>query len=369
MKMKMNANRKNIFKSKKIIRFNVVIMMIVLVYVFYDYLNGVSLFNEAPLNNAQLSNVKNHHQDLLHWKFKGRDVGSFDEDQSIFEKKTKTTIEKNLSNQLSEELSSMRDYFNSKYTKINAARNNEFIKDEETMALSSEEVKSQNEWWNYVSNFSTKPSTIVNTRNAQKYLEYSSVFNEALIECLSKDLCNMQPDSKSDPYFDYDDTIAHKFIQRNLEFIKQALIVDKKLTIGQDHSMSKITLNNDKINRALIDIYALNSQDSSAGELMNFESTQGKSRVYFLEKISQMPTYNRSDFLSYFEKTLRESDPFTVISLLENLEKIKISQFELETSFKGLCRFKDEGFDHNWKSIVVHAQKKMNDFVTICGGI
>jgi hypothetical protein len=213
-------------------------------------------------------------------------------------------------------------------------------------------------FWEKIVDYRTDLKTAITKENAKGFFDSANKNLSDLVVCLRKDFCGMDKATSSSPYFDSERTPAHLLLARSLKVIRESLIQDPTLASQIDWNLiTEISgLSGNDVKAASMDL--LVNFDKRNGGKENLykvaESYSGIAKANFYTEISNDITpEERPLFISTLEKTLSNDDPNTVISIVENFKKYRLTKNEILGVSKILCRFKNDGDQApNWKMIV-----------------
>lgn len=230
-------------------------------------------------------------------------------------------------------------------------------------------LKSKN--WDEVNNYALSAKSLVQASNSSEWFKFSQSSAKDLAACLKKDFCKMERRNDNDSYFDETKTPAHILAGRNLEIMLASLKLNPGLKKNIDGELIRelTESQNEKIQVLALEIYQdFLSGETKVNQLLEIaENYQGNAKARALEKISSQTTpADRIQLLNALEKSFAIDDPNTVISIVEKMKKMNLSQDEIVKVSMNLCRFKDNGSDDpNWK-MIKYDMKNLSNLEKIC---
>lgn len=228
----------------------------------------------------------------------------------------------------------------------------------------------QSATWETLVDYRTDLKKTINKQNAQSYFETASKNLPDLVHCLRRDFCGMDKPTVESPYFDSERTPAHLLVARTLKVIFETLKNRPELATQVDwHLITEISgLDGNEVKSSAMDLL-LHFDRRNAGKDNLFEiasSYTGTAKANFYSKVAaDLLPEERPLFINTLEKSLEQDDPNTVISIVERIQTLHLSDSEVATVGKVLCRFKD-GHKHNWDMIVSKMKVVDNNFEQNC---
>lgn len=242
------------------------------------------------------------------------------------------------------------------------------LRDKEILEARLSETTVNHSVWALINKFDQPATAVVTRSNANEVVEVAQDVVQDLMKCLDVDFCGMEKDSSEDPYFDPTGTVAHKTIERSLSLINEAIILDpalkENLNLDLLERISEIP--SEKIQSLVSDLVPERSDEVAKVQSSLAKNTEGKSRTQLLLNMSKDKKLDRSEMVNLLQKTFSESDAYTVINVLESLPKFNLNEDELARTTVYLCRFKVDGYEHNWKAVKKNVEKVFADFSKIC---
>lgn len=233
--------------------------------------------------------------------------------------------------------------------------------------LKKENVENPN--WEDIINYSQKVEDVVSPQNAKGILELSQANLPDLMSCLEKDFCGMTTRGEDDPYFDETATPAHQLIRRNLKIINEAIYKDPSLKKLVDWDLiENIALSDSE----MIQVEALNLMNQSpanvdAQKLVALSGHYtGEAKAKALVSIAKGKKGNGA-VAQEVQEDFAMKDANTVISILEKMNEMGLTKYQVSQALKNLCRFNETGDEaHNWKMIEHLALKLDSEFKKYC---
>lgn len=211
---------------------------------------------------------------------------------------------------------------------------------------------SEAELMNKIHDFSKQVKEIIPSLD-KGWQEEGKGLIKSLEECQSKDFCDMRPDE--DGYFDESETHARKSQVRLLDLLNQAYSEnkDESFLLATATLEDLLESGNDKIVNGVV------KQLLAKGELGNFiERLSGHGRSDALVLISKTDI-SITKMLNLIEASLGIADPYTVVLVFENLEKMKFNEVGFKAIIKRVCHLKN-GMPQNWKPILAISKRIAN---------
>lgn len=230
--------------------------------------------------------------------------------------------------------------------------------------------------WSALNQYNKKANEVINRSNAKQMLPMGQVVISDLLKCLDVDFCGMERDNEEDPYFDPTGTVAHKTIERTLELMIAATIVEPELKADLNLTLLERVADipseriQSLVTELLPDGVALDVTEKK-DEVKKIEAalektTTGKARTSLLQKLAKDKKTDRGELVSMLQKTFSESDVYTVVNVVENLKSLNLSEDELAKTTVYLCRFKIDEYEHNWKAVKKNVEKVFPEFSKVC---
>ncbi|RPJ70674.1 MAG: hypothetical protein EHM20_15270 [Alphaproteobacteria bacterium] len=230
--------------------------------------------------------------------------------------------------------------------------------------------------WKAVNDYALNVKTLVSKDNAKELFELTQGSVKDLASCLKKDFCGMEKRSDADAYFDDKKTPGHILLGRNLEIMVAALERNKDLKAKLDWELVRELTDseNEKIQVLALDIIKnYDPENSNTDKLLEIaDKFEGNAKANALEKIADKEKIKNSLndrilLVNALEKSFAQDDPHTVISIVEKMGKMNLSEDEILKVSRNLCHFKeDHGEDDpNWK-MIKYNMKKITDLNKIC---
>jgi hypothetical protein len=246
------------------------------------------------------------------------------------------------------------------------------ISDQKKLERNLKKETTANEKWVMVNDYSIPVHELVNKSNAKDFFKLVNGSISDLASCLKKDFCGMERRNENDPYFDDSRTPGHILLGRNLEILKQSLVEnpDLKNDVDWDLIRELTESGNEKIQVLSVDL--LKEYGTARGDtekmLKITDDYKGNAKALALAELAQhAKPEEKGQVINSIEKSFATDDPNTVISVLEKMDKMKLSTGEKEQTVKNLCRFKENGADDpNWKMIRYDAKRNGVDVDVVC---
>ncbi|HLE11732.1 MAG: hypothetical protein A2504_15460 [Bdellovibrionales bacterium RIFOXYD12_FULL_39_22] len=240
---------------------------------------------------------------------------------------------------------------------------------------------SSNKIWPLVTDYSVTDEEII-TKHQDRMGElvgYNQKLAANLSQCLELDYCGMTSFPNS-AYFDPDNTPGHVLMARALALLKMAASKDASLlqAIEQEQFFSYLSSTNAEVRSNSLEILVKLQESSSSGNeiyersLKSAKNFSGKSRTDFyaiLNAPSQHDRMRREEYLLSIKKSMSGDDFYGSISLLENLDRIGLSEKELIEVTLPLCRIKTndgDSEDGNWSTINNILTKRLGKKFNYC---
>ncbi|MBC7539183.1 MAG: hypothetical protein H7281_10205 [Bacteriovorax sp.] len=236
--------------------------------------------------------------------------------------------------------------------------------------LKIETVQDRN--WVSVNNYSISVKDLVNPKNSKHLFNLTNGSIANLANCLKKDFCGMERRSESDAYFDENKTPGHILLGRSLNIMLEGLRINPDLKSQIDWDlMNELTYSSNEIIQvlALELIKEYDTSDNDTDHLLKIvDNFKGNAKAQALAKLSTKDSSSdRIIFVNSLEKTFAGDDPNTVISVVESLKKMNLSNEEMARVSKNLCHYKENGTDDpNWRMIKYNMGKVSIDLDNIC---
>lgn len=228
--------------------------------------------------------------------------------------------------------------------------------------------------WKAVNDYALNAKTLVTKDNAKELFELTQKSAKDLASCLSKDFCGMERRSDADAYFDDKKTPGHILLGRNLEIMIETLEQNNELRKKLDWELIReLTDNgNEKIQVLALDIIKnYDSENSNTDKLLEIaDRFEGNAKANALEKIADKDKNSLNSrilLVNALEKSFAQDDPHTVISIVEKIGKMNLSNDEILKVSRNLCHFKEDhgADDPNWK-MIKYNMKNITDLNNIC---
>lgn len=235
--------------------------------------------------------------------------------------------------------------------------------------LKPENIKTDE--WKEINNFAANPEVIVTQKNAIGFLKTAQNNLPELYSCLKKDFCGMES-SENDPYFDEERTPAHIVMNRSLKVIKESLNKNPALSAEVNWELLEELAHSGE---SMLEVEAVDiiNKFNPAGK--GLEDTLKMSRNYTgtakaeaLVRLSENAKNGEKRMIANeIEEIFASADAHTVISVLENMDQMKLGPTATLKTFNNLCRFKENSTNPgNWKMIDYLASKLNPEFKKIC---
>lgn len=223
--------------------------------------------------------------------------------------------------------------------------------------------------WEDVSDFRVKFEDEITKENAHSFLKTAQNNIPDLKNCLDVDFCGMTP-SKDGAYFDDQGTPAHQLVRRLLKIVDVSLERNPELITELNVDMLRDIANSQhKMLQpeaiALLSKYV--DQDSVETMVETASKYTGESKANALVSITNRDSgENKESVINEISNTFLNADSDTVISVLEKMPEMKLTQDEKTQALTKLCRFKESDEAHNWMMIKAMAKKIDSDFLNKC---
>lgn len=227
-----------------------------------------------------------------------------------------------------------------------------------------------NATWEDVSNFRVNYEEEITKENAQSFFNTAQNNIPDLKSCLDIDFCGMTAGGKDGAYFDDQGTPAHQLVRRLLKIVDVSLERNPELITDLDVEMLRDIANSQhKMLQpeamALLSKYV--DQDSVETMVETASKYTGESKANALVSITNRDTgENKEAVIAEINNTFLNADSDTVISVLEKMPEMKLTQEEKIQTLTKLCRFKNSDETHNWMMIKMMAQKIDSNFSSQC---
>lgn len=224
--------------------------------------------------------------------------------------------------------------------------------------------------WEDVSDFRVKFADEITKENAQSFLKTAQNNIPDLKNCLDVDFCGMTPSGKDGAYFDDQGTPAHQLVRRLLKIVDVSLERNPELITELNVDMLRDIANSQhKMLQpeaiALLSKYV--DQDSIETMVETASKYTGESKANALVSITNRDSgENKEAVINELNNTFLNADSDTVISVLEKMPEMKLTQEEKIQALTKLCRFKESDEAHNWLMIRAMAKKIDSDFFNKC---
>lgn len=225
--------------------------------------------------------------------------------------------------------------------------------------------------WKDINTYTLKVEDMVNSGNAQYYFQVAQKNLPDIYSCLKRDFCGMEP-AEGDPYFDDQRTPAHILMNRSLKVIRESLRENPDLSSQVDWDLMEELAQSDAdmLKVEALDIIREHSRINAATEdiLKTTKNYTGEAKADALLRVSNNAGPKDKQLLAgEIADVFEIADPHTVISVLENMDKMKLSKESMLNVFSNLCRFKQNELNPgNWKMIESLASKLNPEFKTLC---
>lgn len=211
-----------------------------------------------------------------------------------------------------------------------------------------------------LNNFRTPLKDIIARVDPEGYARFLDETLKKIHSCLEVNFCGMEKDSPNSPYFDEQNTVAHKTILRSLSALE--MLIDK----GDGETVKKqmdaailerlLDNNNADVQRKAMQLLKkkLSNAEAFSAIMKHEKSFSGEGKAYFYEELSQALSNkgHQAILLDSLATTLETNDPHTVLSVVEKVPQLSIKKEEFSRLATGLCRFQSEpGLTHNWPSV------------------
>ena len=245
-------------------------------------------------------------------------------------------------------------------------------KDREALERNLKRETLQDENWAQINDYSIDAVKLVNKNNSVHFFKLSNGSIVSLASCLKKDFCGMERRSESDAYFDKNKTPGHILLARNLSIMLEGLRLNPELQKEIDWDLiGELTDNSNETIQVLAvtllkDYSQIDSDPESLYKLV--DRYKGNAKANALTELSNTnSTSERLLLVNSLEKAFAVDDPNTVISVVEKLKKMNLSQAEMAKVSRNLCHYKENGSDDpNWKMIKYDMGKFRIDLEKIC---
>lgn len=234
--------------------------------------------------------------------------------------------------------------------------------------LKPQNIQSPN--WETLVDYRTDLKKTINKENAKSYFETASKNLPDLVICLRKDFCGMDKPTVESPYFDSERTPAHLLVARTLKVILESLKNRPDLAAQVDWNLiTEISgLSGNEVKEASMNLL-VNFDRRNAGKDNLFEiaaSYKGTAKASFYSQVAaELLPEERPIFVNTLEKSFEQDDPNTVISIVDRIQSLHLSDSEVASVGKALCHFKD-GYKHNWDMIVLKMKVVDTNFEQNC---
>jgi hypothetical protein len=227
----------------------------------------------------------------------------------------------------------------------------------------------QDESWKKINDYAIPPSQLVNSKNAKHLFKLSNNSIENLASCLRKDFCGMEKRNEHDAYFDDNKTPGHILLGRNLSIILSALKLYPELETDINWQMIRVLTENNNENIQVLAIELLDNLKSNEVDLFSvIDNFKGNAKARALADLKTKDSSSeRQMLINSLEKSFASDDPNTVISVVEQLKKMRLSKDEMEKVSRNLCHYKEKGVDDpNWKMIKYDMGQVRIDLDKVC---
>ncbi|MFA6236411.1 MAG: hypothetical protein WC635_03705 [Bacteriovorax sp.] len=229
----------------------------------------------------------------------------------------------------------------------------------------------QNKHWPEINDYTIGAVQLVNKTNARELFKLANSNAKSLTICLKKDFCGMEKRNDDDSYFDEAKTPGHIFLGRHLEILLESLRLYSDLKNDLDWELIRDLTDSENEKIQLLALEIIKDYDSRGSEteaLLDIaEDYKGNAKAGAFEKIANRESLkDQSLLVNALEKSFSLDDPHTVISVVEKIKKMNLSETDIARVSKTLCRFKENGNDDpNWK-MIKYDMKKLADLEKIC---
>jgi hypothetical protein len=218
--------------------------------------------------------------------------------------------------------------------------------------LASEIIKDES--WKKINDYAIPPAQLVNSKNAKHLFKLSNNSIDNLAICLRKDFCGMEKRNEHDAYFDDKKTPGHILLGRNLSIMLSVLKLYPELENEINWEMIRELTENNNENIQVLAIELLNNFKSNEINIFSvIDNFKGNAKGRALADLKTKDSSSeRQMLINSLEKSFASDDPNTVISVVEQLKKMRLSKDEMEKVSRNLCHYKEKGIDDpNWKMI------------------
>ena len=230
----------------------------------------------------------------------------------------------------------------------------------------------QDENWLKINDYTLDVKNLVTLKNAKHLFRISNENVASLVSCLKKDFCGMERRNGNDAYFDESNTPGHILLGRSLHIIIEALQLRPELQSEIDWDLIRELTDNSNETIQVLAIEILNNFNSKNRDLENLfkvvDNYMGNAKADALAELAIKSSANEHILMvNSLGKSFSIDDPNTVISIVDKIETMNLSNDELIKVSKSLCHFKENGLnDPNWK-MIKHCMGKVSlDLKSIC---
>jgi DNA-binding XRE family transcriptional regulator len=245
-------------------------------------------------------------------------------------------------------------------------------KDQERLERNLKPETLRDEHWAQVNDYAVDVKKLLNKNNANHFFKLSNGSIASLASCLKKDFCGMEKRSEKDAYFDKNKTPGHILLARNLSIMLESLRLNPELQKEIDWDLIEELTDNSNETIQVLAVALIKDYSQIDADPENLykvvDRYKGNAKADALSELSNNNSASeRLMLVSSLEKAFAVDDPNTVISVVEKLKKMNLSQAEMAKVSRNLCHYKENGSDDpNWKMIKYDMGKVRIDLEKIC---
>lgn len=230
------------------------------------------------------------------------------------------------------------------------------------------------EFWPQINDYTKNAKSMVDKNNAKAIFKITQGAIKDLATCLKKDFCGMERRNDNDAYFDDVKTPGHILLGRNLDIMIEALQVDPDLKKELEWELIRELTENENEKIQVLALEIIKDFDQSGADtdklLEIADNFKGNAKAEAFAKIASRDSLNTENnrilLVNALEKSFSGDDPNTVISVVEKMNKMRLSESEIAKVSRNLCHFKENGSDDpNWK-MIKYDMAKVADLDKIC---
>ena len=230
----------------------------------------------------------------------------------------------------------------------------------------------QDRTWPSINDYSISTKELINKDNGRYYFRLINNSIANLTSCLKKNFCGMERRNENDAYFDESKTPGHILLKRYLTIMIYSLNLYPDLQHKIDWNLIRELTENINENVQVLALELLNNFNALNNGNYNLfkivDNYRGNAKA---EALTELSIKTSSDghllLVNSLENTFSSDDPNTVISVLEKLDRMNLSQEESEKISKYLCHYKEDGPDNpNWKMIKYDMKNLSIDLKKVC---